>query len=969
MADNRKNAALFKKYLGKMDSIKKEKRASEIFASLSSGKNSYMRIDRLENSNFDFSWIKEIEDCIYDLGEIIANPRETTKTVTNIVPVELARKTGAESVQHLASHTQYIKEVKEDGDVVPNKILNIGSEEDIHTYENRFIATLVRRLVLFIQKRYEFVKNFSILHDEEILYYKTKAMVEGAEVEIETKIKVKSPSDTKAADMSNKAVERILKIREYVMYFYGSKFMKELKTERDVRNPIVMTNILRKNPKYNHCYRLYKFLERYDHLGVSFKIDEDASIFTDEELNELNTVMFTNYLALKGKSKSVTTKGFSRTYKPRILTSLDDEEFIYGDLLKGPIEFLRIDQGYQDYLDSQLKKDIPPHPTKIEKEYYEEEIEEKNIRKVEKAALDKLEKRKRKDKAEFDKRARAIIAQREREEAERIAREQEAIRLAEERRIDDVRRQLIEEALSNHPVEELSPVSRPEVEDLPTIDDYYEAEYNEELPIEEEEISEEQPQEEVVEETISEGQVSEEIEESPVEEGVEETPVEEVQEAPVEEEQPAVEEPQQVEEAPIEEEVHPVEEAQVEEPETIEESLTEEESPVEEIVDEQPSEEVEEAPQEEPSNEDELEAARRALIEDAIQEEQIDENPVENEEIPAETPSIIENNEEEQPEIAEDIPPVEEEIPAEESPVEEEVVSEEEPAVEESQELEETPVEEVPAEENNEVEPVKKSWGGARSGAGRKKKVAQEESNEEQPVKKSWGGSRAGAGRKKKVSDEEPVNEEVVEEQEPIIEEVQPVEEQPIIEETPIEEEPVIEEAPIEEEPIEEEPQDIEEPIEEVSEEQPEEDNAEPVKKSWGGSRAGAGRKKKVIEETDNDQQDEEHPVRKNWGGSRAGAGRKKKADVEESESANKKNWGGARSGAGRKKKPVQEPVPQEEEEVLEKIPGKFIVKTNMGYYVGNENYSHSKHDAHIFDDFNEANQIKKQFGGKVVKL
>ena len=263
MAGNKKNAALFKKYLGKMDSLKKEKKASEIFASLSAGKNSYMRIDRLENSNFDFSWIKEIEDCIYDLGEIIANPREVTKTVTNIVPVELARKTNAESVQHLASHTQYIKEVKEDGDVVPNKILNIGSEEDIHTYENRFIATLVRRLVLFIQKRYEFVRNFSILHDEEILYYKTKSIVDGADVEIETKIKVKSPSDTKAADMSNKAVERILKIREYVLYFYGSKFMKELKTERDVRNPIVMTNILRKNPKYNHCYRLYKFIEKY----------------------------------------------------------------------------------------------------------------------------------------------------------------------------------------------------------------------------------------------------------------------------------------------------------------------------------------------------------------------------------------------------------------------------------------------------------------------------------------------------------------------------------------------------------------------------------------------------------------------------------------------------------------------------------------------------------------------------------
>ena len=379
-----KNSVLFKKYLAKMNSLIKEKNASPIFDALSSGKNSYMRIDRLESSSFDMTWIDEIEKCIYDLGDIISNPRENTKTVTSIVPVELAKKINGESVQHLASHTQYIKDVQENGDVVPNKILNISAESDIHTYENRFIATLVRRLVLFIQKRYEFIKNFAILHDEEILYYKTKSIVDGAEVEIETKIKVKSPSETKAADISNRAVERVLKIREYVMFFYGSKFMKELKTERDVRNPIVMTNILRKNPKYHRCYELYRFIERYDRLGVSFKIDEDASMFNEEELKEINTVMLTNYLALKGKDKSNVTKGISKVYKPRILTSIDDEPFIYGDLLRGPIEFIRIDEGYRQYLEEINKKELPPRPTKVEKEYYADDIANKNKLKAEK---------------------------------------------------------------------------------------------------------------------------------------------------------------------------------------------------------------------------------------------------------------------------------------------------------------------------------------------------------------------------------------------------------------------------------------------------------------------------------------------------------------------------------------------------------------------------------------------------------
>ena len=660
-----------------MNTIKKDKFAADLFAAFEAGKNSYMRIDRLESSNFDMTWIKAIEDCIYELGEIVANPKEVTKTVTGIVPVELARKTGAESVQHLASHTQYIKEITEDGDVVPNKILNIGSEEDIHTYENRFIATLIRRLVLFIEKRYEFIRNFSTLHDEEILFFKSKAIVDGAEVEIETKVKVRSESDSDAANKSNAYVNRILKLREYIMYFYGSKFMKELKTERDVRNPIVMTNILRKNPKYHKCYELYRFIEKYDKLGVSYKLDEDASIFSAEELSELNTVMFTNYLALKARDRSKTTKGFSRTYKPRILTSIDDEEFIYGDLLRGPIEFVRIDEGYQQYLDEQLKQDLPPHPTNLEKEYYEEEITAKNTRKSGKAAIDKLVKRKKKAKADFERQARDIIAQREREEQERIDREAEANRREEERKIEEVRQALIRDALFGN-------------------DANTEIEEGSSTPLEVE------------------------------------IPVEEPTEEPVEEEVVPVEEPQEPEELPETLEEEQSEESVIDEPETVEEVPQEEPVP-EEVVSSEPETIEPEVIEEESQPQEDVESIRQQLVEDALSEE---EAVVEEEQI-EEEPEVLEDvqtaEEEQQEEIAEEIV----EAPAEEVTESESEIVEETPVQEENQQSEEQPVEIIeepspveeiaPVEEAVEENPVEES----------QEEVQSEENNEisiEEPV-------------------------------------------------------------------------------------------------------------------------------------------------------------------------------------------------------------------------------------------
>ena len=625
MADSKKSK-LFNTYLSRMNTLKKDGYAAELFAGIESGKNSYMRIDRLESSNFDMTWINRIEDCIYELGEIIANPKEVTKTVTNIVPVELARKTGAESVQHLASHTQYIKEITEEGDVVPNKILNIGSEEDIHTYENRFIATLVRRLVLFIEKRYEFVKKFSILHDEEILYYKTKAVVDGSEVEIETKVKVRSISDSEAANISNSYVNRIVKLREYIMYFYGSKFMKELKTDRDVRNPIVMTNILRKNPKYHKCYELFRFVEKYDKLGVAYKLDEDASMFSDEELAELNTVMFTNYLALKARDRSKVTKGFSHTYKPRILTSIDDEQFIYGDLLKGPIEFLRVDEAYQQYLDEQLKQDLPPRPTKIEKEYYQEEITQKNTRKAEKAALDKLAKRKKKEQADYEKQVRAIVAQREKEEQERLAREAEAARKEQERKIEEVRQALIRDAMFGND-------TNPETQegDSPVLNTTTEE------PVPEEVI----PEEDVIEpETIED--TEEMISEEPQ---VEEDVPEEVEEPQIEEEEP---QPEVIEESQdtiddtdsIQQEI--VNDVPEEEPLMEEEVTPTEETVSDEIVEEEPQEEVIEPESVEPVQEPAIEEQPEEIHEEVVEPEPVIEevNDTNDEPVVSETPSV-----------------------------------------------------------------------------------------------------------------------------------------------------------------------------------------------------------------------------------------------------------------------------------------------------------------------------------------
>ena len=437
------NKQLNKAYHSAIKKIVRDSHAKEIYDSLSAGKNSYLRLDRLASSSFDKSWIEVIEGCIFDLGDIIANPRQHTKIVGNLTPVELARKVTSESVQHLASHTQYVKEVDEYGNVIPSKILSMSSDDDLHTYENRFIATFVRRLFLFISKRYEFVSKFAELHNEEILYFKNKSIVDGAEVEIETKIKVSYKKEDEETKINSSYVERIQQTRDYISYFYNSPFMKQMKNEKDVRNPIVQTNIIRKNPKYRHCYEVYRFIETYDRLGVDYKIDENYSLFNDEEISELNRTLFANYVTLRGNNVAREKKVNTKVYKPRILTSAEDESFIYGPLLEGPISFARVDEGYQAYLDSKIKKDLPLHPTKKEKEYYEDEYAAKKENQQDLKAKNDLLKRRQKEVNAFERKVKDILAKREQARLKLLEMEKEAIRKEEEDLLNAMRNEII----------------------------------------------------------------------------------------------------------------------------------------------------------------------------------------------------------------------------------------------------------------------------------------------------------------------------------------------------------------------------------------------------------------------------------------------------------------------------------------------------------------------------------------------
>jgi len=441
------------KFIKETNSFFDNEEVKNITEHIANGNNVYVRANRRETSSFDGEWIDKIDECIPELEDIVRNPRKVMETVGNVVPIELVKKVNSESVRHLATHTQNVKDITEDNNVIPGKILNIENEDYYATYENRFIATLIRKLLLFVEKRYEFLREHALLKDIEELKVKSKVVIDGSLVEIETKVKVLKPADFEGIDEVNAYVERIMEMRKHLSYCYNSQFMKMLKTEKNVRNPILMTNILRKNPTYNKCYKLYKYLEGYRGVGVNYSVNDEYLKFDDEELIEINRMLAVNFLAVNPNNPSRFATAKPIVCKPKILASMDDEEFVYGPYLEGPVEFVRIDEDYRKETESLYEfyrvEDVYDKPEnyvpkkerviawlkKEDENYVRDERLQNRTMNLMHDAKDSLMSRKRRAGIAFEKKALEIIEKREQEQREL----EEKMRLEEERRAKDLR--------------------------------------------------------------------------------------------------------------------------------------------------------------------------------------------------------------------------------------------------------------------------------------------------------------------------------------------------------------------------------------------------------------------------------------------------------------------------------------------------------------------------------------------------
>lgn len=392
---------------------------------------------KIIEKNIDSSWLTEIEKALPHLDTVIRNPRNTIKEVEEIVPIAMSRKITVESIKHLGQHTDLIQDIdKKTGKITPSKILNIHKEETLDTYENRFVNTLIDRLYIFINIRYNKLVQTAEAQEAYSFNYDTVAdSGDGRKVNISFKIET---VDSLVGGSNDTDVwTRLERVKKAIEGYKGSVLCTTL-GNAFIRPPVMRTNAITKNVDLMACLTLWQFIESYDKAGYEVNVSDTAQRPDDSYIEDIYGLTAMNYMLFRsythGADKSEELKTIkSKTLAPKVVRRFDKQTSDKYDVIVGEGEessASKTDMGMTAEEAGNLTAELD-RIVEIEKQFLKDEEDRKRAEEL--AAAEAERKRAEQEELECQRR----------EEEERIRLEHEE---AERRRLELIQKQQAEQA-------------------------------------------------------------------------------------------------------------------------------------------------------------------------------------------------------------------------------------------------------------------------------------------------------------------------------------------------------------------------------------------------------------------------------------------------------------------------------------------------------------------------------------------
>jgi exonuclease SbcC len=330
--------------------------------SVLSGKNKINQTLLSESMIIDGTFITEIEDMLYYVENVVKTPKRFIKDDPQLVPVERAKKINSLSVRHLASHTNYIRDIDDDGFVQPSKILSAETDEDLAIYENRFVFSLINRLSSFIEVRHNQIAEKNINRNTTKLKLNSDFTFGNAVVNYDLALDVKVPStDKNIIQQNQELLDKLDMIRNRILVIKNSEFYKSLKGCKPVLPPIEKTNILTMHKDYKMAYKLWLYIQSYTDVGYSVDVKDKELSVDNDYYTDLAGVVADSVIAMMNNNaiKGSVYKNLPYLKQPKHFKVVKGVEFIPKFRIDGgDSEKDLINEYYYNSIISQLKKKV-----------------------------------------------------------------------------------------------------------------------------------------------------------------------------------------------------------------------------------------------------------------------------------------------------------------------------------------------------------------------------------------------------------------------------------------------------------------------------------------------------------------------------------------------------------------------------------------------------------------------------------
>jgi len=463
-----------------IDTISEDKLFDSFDELIHSSRNTFAMNRKIMEKVIDVSWVEAIENGIIHLDNFMRNPRKTIEDVEEIVPIALSKKITIESVKHLAQHTDYIQSVdKKTGKITPSKILNVHKEESLMTYENKFVNTLVDRLFIFINTRYE--KLAQVAKDEKVMAMDYDTDIDdGSGGKLKVSLKVETIEDLDSRDENGVTIwQRVEKLKKAIEGYKGSELCKTL-GNTFIRPPVMRTNAIMKNVDLKACLTLWQYIESYDKVGYEINVENTAVKPEQDYIEDFYKIIILNFLLFRSYTGSEKTKleelktQRSKPLAPKFVKKFDKElasdygvssETTAGYVTSGgELQFIRklpddLSQVYEQInavidIEKEYLKKREIARQEQERQRLEEEQRQLEAQRIEEARQAELE-RIRLQREEEERQLQEMLAKKR---AEQEAAEKERARLEEERlaRLEELRKREEEERIKREEEERIA---------------------------------------------------------------------------------------------------------------------------------------------------------------------------------------------------------------------------------------------------------------------------------------------------------------------------------------------------------------------------------------------------------------------------------------------------------------------------------------------------------------------------------